>query len=123
MPRGNGTGPRGMGQMTGRGVGFCSGSTMPGYENPQIGRAIGVGFGRGRGFSAGGRGWRNCFFATRLPVWMRFGSSNAGHESPVQPDPEMEKQKLGAQVGVLERELDFLKKRLASLESGADDGQ
>ncbi|MBU4263260.1 MAG: DUF5320 domain-containing protein [Proteobacteria bacterium] len=31
MPRGQGTGPMGMGAMTGRAAGFCAGSSMPGY--------------------------------------------------------------------------------------------
>lgn len=34
MPFGNGTGPAGMGPMTGRGAGFCTGYPMPGYRNP-----------------------------------------------------------------------------------------
>ena len=31
MPRGDGTGPIGLGTMTGRGAGFCAGFKMPGY--------------------------------------------------------------------------------------------
>lgn len=46
MPRGNGTGPAGMGPMTGRGAGFCAGFGMPGYAN----RGDGGFFGRGMGF-------------------------------------------------------------------------
>lgn len=46
MPRGDGTGPRGLGPMTGRGAGFCTGYRAPGYMNFG-GR--GLGFGRGRG--------------------------------------------------------------------------
>lgn len=44
MPRGDGSGPMGMGPRTGRGVGFCAGSTAPGYMS------AGFGYGRGRGF-------------------------------------------------------------------------
>ncbi len=46
MPRGNGTGPNGLGSMTGRGAGFCAGYSAPGFTNP----IAGVGRGRGRGF-------------------------------------------------------------------------
>lgn len=46
MPRGDGTGPRGLGPMTGRGAGFCTGYRAPGYMNFG-GRSLG--FGRGRG--------------------------------------------------------------------------
>ena len=33
MPRGNGTGPAGMGPMTGRGAGYCAGFRIPGVLN------------------------------------------------------------------------------------------
>lgn len=34
MPRGNRSGPMGMGPMTGRGQGYCSGYDAPGYAYP-----------------------------------------------------------------------------------------
>ena len=43
MPRGDGTGPAGMGPMTGRAAGYCAGYGVPGYMNPVMGR-----FGYGR---------------------------------------------------------------------------
>jgi len=78
MPGGDGTGPQGMGPMTGRAAGYCAGYEDPGYANPvprgrvrsndqyyeaqpvpRIGRrfplARGVGF-PGRGPGRGGRG-------------------------------------------------------------------
>jgi hypothetical protein len=39
MPFGDGTGPAGMGPVTGRAAGFCAGYPMPGYMNPVGGRA------------------------------------------------------------------------------------
>jgi hypothetical protein len=39
MPRGDGTGPAGLGPMTGRVAGFCAGYSVPGYMNPVAGRA------------------------------------------------------------------------------------
>src|SRR6056297_3492046 len=53
MPAGDGTGPAGMGPMTGRAAGYCAGYSVPGYMNSVPRR--GAGFGRGRGF---GRGYR-----------------------------------------------------------------
>ena len=53
MPGGNGTGPAGVGPMTGRGAGFCAGYAVPGYANPVGGRGYGMGFGRGRGMGRG----------------------------------------------------------------------
>ncbi len=48
MPRGDGTGPMGLGPMTGRAAGYCAGFSAPGFINPMGGR---LGLGRGRGFS------------------------------------------------------------------------
>jgi len=65
MPGGDGTGPGGMGPMTGRAAGFCAGYQVPGYMNPVGGRGY---FGMGRG---GGWGRRNMFYATGVPGWAR----------------------------------------------------
>ena len=57
MPGGDGTGPAGLGPMTGRAAGYCAGYEVPGYATPTPGR--GLGFGRGRGFGRGmGLGFR-----------------------------------------------------------------
>ena len=57
MPGGDKTGPRNQGPMTGRGAGYCSGSSVPGFANPYVPR-YGLGFGCGRGWGRGywGRG-------------------------------------------------------------------
>lgn len=119
MPRGDGTGPRGMGRMTGRGAGFCAGYDMPGFANRFSGRGFGMGSGRGAGFfGGGGRGWRNCFYATGLPGWARFGGYGyAGFPAPdMRPDPAVEKQTLKAHADALETELEMIKQRLGALE-------
>jgi hypothetical protein len=67
MPGGDGTGPGGMGPMTGRAAGFCAGYPVPGYMNPVGGRGY---WGWGRG---GGWGRRNWYYATGLPGWQRAG--------------------------------------------------
>ena len=56
MPRGDGTGPRGMGPMTGRAAGYCAGSNVPGFANPAPGGGYGGGYGRGYGRGMGGWG-------------------------------------------------------------------
>jgi len=43
MPRGDGTGPAGIGPMTGRAAGYCAGYPVPGYMNPAP--RAGLGFG------------------------------------------------------------------------------
>ena len=40
MPGGDGTGPRGMGPMTGRAAGYCAGYPVPGFMNPMSGGAF-----------------------------------------------------------------------------------
>lgn len=108
MPGGDGTGPVGMGPMTGRRAGYCTGSPTPGYTNPG-GRGF---WGRGRG---GGRGWRHWFHATGLPFWARFG----GYATPQQqPNREMEKQALQGRADALQSELDSIKKRINEWEQG-----
>jgi len=60
MPRGDGTGPAGMGPMTGRAAGYCAGYPVPGFMNPYGGRGLGMAWGRGGGWGMGmawRRGW------------------------------------------------------------------
>ncbi len=111
MPGGNGTGPQGMGPMTGRAMGYCTGNSMPGYTNSGVGyNGCGFGRGRGRGMGGGaGRGFRNQFFATGLPGWARFGG--AGAAGPVD-----EKQLLSNQADALRSQLDGIQNRLTQLE-------
>lgn len=125
MPRGDRTGPRGMGAMTGRAAGYCVGSGMPGNANFMPGGGFGGGFGRcctgfGQGFGNGGRGRRNMFYATGLPGWIRFSGTAApqGYGALDQkPDPEMEKQVLKSRMQALQSELDLIKKRWGEIET------
>ncbi len=59
MPRGDRTGPEGLGPRTGRSLGFCTGSSTPGFtKGPGRGLARGRGRGMGRGLARGFRGGR-----------------------------------------------------------------
>lgn len=126
MPAGDGTGPRGMGPMTGRGAGYCAGYEMPGYANPVSGRGFGMGWGRGRARGGGwgrGRGWRHQYYATGLPGWARWGYAPAWGAPPVAgygpygaPTPEQEAEFLKAQAEGLKQELDAISQRIAELE-------
>jgi len=132
MPGGDRTGPRGMGPMTGRGLGYCAGADAPGYVNPAPGLGLGRGWwgggGRGRGRGGGGRGWRNWYYATGLPGWARYGSPPAwgygyapawGYGPYGQPMPEtQETELLKQQAEALKRELDAIAQRLEELEKG-----
>lgn len=69
MPAGDGSGPRGEGPMTGRAMGRCTGYPAGGYETAP-GRGAWNRF-DGFGRRGGGRGWRNRFYETGLPLWRR----------------------------------------------------
>lgn len=112
MPRGDRTGPMGTGPMSGRGAGYCAGFGVPGYANPALGRGFGMRFGRGRGSGGGCRGWRNMFYATGQPGWLRFSGPAAPYQKR---DPEIEKQALKNQAEALQSELEFIKKRLSEI--------
>jgi hypothetical protein len=131
MPAGDGTGPRGMGPMTGRGAGYCAGYDVPGYANPVSGRGFGMGMGWGRGGGWGGgrgrgrgRGWRNMYYATGLPGWARYGYAPVWGAPPAAaygpygapPTPEQETEFLKSQAEMLKEELDAISQRIAELE-------
>ena len=112
MPRGDGTGPMGMGPMTGRGLGLWRQGLADSWQPD------GLGFGRGRGGRGGGRGWRNMFHATGLTGWQRAAMAvSAPSAATVAPTAETEKQFLETQVEMMQSQLDEVKKRLAELET------
>lgn len=124
MPRGDGTGPAGMGPMTGRAAGFCAGYSVPGYANPVGGRGYG-GWGRGRGFRGGGWGRRNWYYATGAPGWARAAQGlpawgDPGAYAPGAPAPvsaEQERADLKQQAQYLQESLDTVNKRISELEN------
>ena len=114
MPGRDRTGPRGMGPMTGRGMGYCADAGAPGYANPGFGR----GFGGGRGWGGGGRGWRHRFYATGQPGWARGAYAyGPAFDYPPPPTPEQETQSLKSEAEWLKRQLDAISQRIEELES------
>lgn len=91
MPRGDGTGPRGMGPMTGRGMGRCSSGVRRG-----LGLAVGLGLGLGLR-----RGFRR--------FWNTDATSND------------ELSILKAQASTLEEDLSIIKEKINELESKEGD--
>ncbi len=108
MPRGDRTGPTGMGPMTGRGAGFCAGYSVPGFADAAPG---GLSFGRG------GRGRRNRFFATGQAGWMRggMGFRPFGAAAP-EFSPEEELRQLKQQADYLEKTLSGISDRIGRME-------
>ncbi len=111
MPGGDGTGPAGMGPMTGRAAGFCVGYQMPGYMNPVGGRGY-WGRGRGRGF-----GWGRAGYG-----WPAYGGAVGPYAyggAPYAPGltAQQELDGLKGQAEYLEDNLDGIKKRIEEIES------
>ena len=101
MPGYDGTGPRGMGPMTGGGRGYCAVPVDDFAGRPRIGRFFGRGGGRG-----GGRGRRNRYYATGLVGWQRSGFM-----------PEDEKEALRSEAELLKQELSDIQSRISALEN------
>ena len=91
MPMRDGTGPRGMGPMTGRGFGPCNPAGSAGWFGFSRGRGCGRGWGFGRGFC---RGW------------------GFGPGFNYNLTPEAERDILMKQKEILENELELIKKQL-----------
>ncbi len=111
MPGGDRTGPMGMGAMTGRGTGFCSGMDFFRNANAVPRGGFGMGPGRGIGFQRahGGRGWRNQYYATGMPGWMRSGPN----AEPASPD---DKNALKQRSQILQAELEAIQKQLDDMD-------
>jgi len=107
MPRRDGTGPMGMGSMTGQGTGLCAGFAASGYANST---EYSIGFGCRRGFG-------RTLCATRKPGCVRVGSPKyAGiYDSTVD-----EKKLLSRQAEFLGNQLEQVKKRLSNLKEDTE---
>ena len=107
MPGFDGTGPKGMGPMTGGGRGFCA-SMVTNSVSPFRDQRF---FGAGRG----GRGFRNCFYASGLPGWMRSGYGYPVGQSGF--TAENEAKGLKEEAEFLKRQLESVQNRIIELES------
>lgn len=124
MPRGDGTGPEGLGPMTGRGLGYCTGHSSPGFTKG-VGRGLARGRGRGigRGLARGFRGGRGRGFR-RAPLRAPLERSVPIRREPVETTQrayygeyteEDEIEDLKAYADQLEEELELVEERLDEL--------
>ncbi len=103
MPRGDKTGPEGLGRMIGRKMGRCVGNDTPGYTNTQ-GEA-GRGFGRGNGGGLG-RGYnRGRGFGMRFRNWFGWDTVEGNADISPKTSYENEIRILKDQVSALEKKL------------------
>ncbi len=122
MPWGDGTGPVGMGPMTGRAGGYCAGFNMPGFANPVPGRGFGFGRGRGRGFGRG-LGMRRGFGWGAMP-YRGFAPQYAPAPDPyAQISADQERQMLQQEANVLRESLSNIEQRLKDLEDREENAQ
>lgn len=101
MPARDGTGPLGLGSMTGRGMGYCAGYNIPGYANPMPGRGY-----WGHGF---GRGYRYGRYLAPYPYY------ETSYRPPYSSTQD-EKAILTEQAKEIENELKAVKERISELE-------
>ena len=119
MPGFDGTGPNGMGPMTGGGRGFCA-APVSGAGRPAGRRFFGYGRGfggGGRGFGGRGRGFRNMYYATGLPGRAGWG----GYYDPYYGSQELpakdELSMLQEEADMLKKEMEEIQNRIMELES------
>ena len=118
MPGGDGTGPAGMGPMTGRAAGYCAGYPVPGFMNPIPGGFGGRGFGWGRGGRGRGFGWgRGRWFGGFPGYGVPYAMPHAYGVPYAQPSREQTMDALKGQAEYLEDALEGIRKRLAELEA------
>ena len=110
MPGFDGTGPRGLGPMTGGGRGFCN-PYMGGMRSPFMGRGFGMGGGFGRGFGMGrgmGRWWM-----WQMPFSAWTGMPPLGPPMPLDQELNFFK----SQAEMLRQQLEQINARVTELES------
>jgi hypothetical protein len=112
MPRGDGTGPAGMGPMTGRAAGYCAGYGAPGFAN-----APGWG-GREFGYRGGfGRGWGRGSLRYGYPAGAYAPPPAAGPYAPPWGDSEAQMVALKNQARWLRESLSQIEEQIQALES------
>jgi len=124
MPRGDRTGPSGRGSKTGRGLGYCTGYSSPGYTKgrPRGGGGFGHGARRGSGFrslnSAPGPapiypGGTQVSGQERPAEQTQRRQTNPGVSGSNQNDPET--QNLRRKAEMLEKELEKIYREMEEL--------
>ncbi|MFW5741727.1 MAG: DUF5320 domain-containing protein [Spirochaetota bacterium] len=116
MPRGDRTGPNGMGPMTGRAAGFCARNGEAGFTTapgPFGWNRFGA-----RGFGRGAARGRGAGFGYGLGYGRGFGFAyGADAQAPPPPAPEQQREAIGTEIEALEQRIDYLKRELDAIDS------
>jgi len=121
MPRGDRTGPLGMGPRTGRAMGYCSGFDAPGFINPGLGSSagypsagLGLARGRGRAIPEYGMGMAWGPRGGRGRGYSSFSSySEAAPPAPLSADEE--RTFIEGSITALKSRIEAMEKRLSEL--------
>jgi len=119
MPGGDGTGPMGLGSMTGRAAGYCAGYSVPGYTNPIPGRGFGFGrgWGRGHGWGRRGLGWgRGRTWAYPYAYGVPYYRPAHGYPYGSEPTAKEEMDILKEQSDLLKQQLQDVQERIETLD-------
>jgi hypothetical protein len=128
MPGFNGTGPAGMGSMTGWGRGFCNPSRTadgpapilrPGYRGYGYGQGFSRGFGQGRCFKRGiGFGFgRGRGYGRGLDPRGGYPAPGRWYGESYAMNSQDELNMLKDEAGAMKKELDIINKRIEGLEA------
>ena len=110
---GDGAGPEGLGPKTGRGVGYCTGYTVPGSQNTTVPR---LGLGRASFQSRGGR-YSNIYKATGLTRLQRNATSTGTVNAQQTITQEQRLEALKKQADLLKNELGTITRQINEIES------
>lgn len=119
MPRGDRTGPQGMGPRTGRAMGYCSGFDVPGFMNPGPGGgggypSAGLGLARGRGRAMPGYGMGMAWGRTGGRGYRSFPNYPEGVVSaPL--SAEEERTAIEGTITAMKSQIEAMEKRLSEL--------
>ena len=124
MPRGDRTGPWGLGPRTGRAAGYCAGYPVPGFMNPIPGFGRGYGRGWGRGYGRGfgrrrGRRWLDYppqYPYAYPPPMIPVGAPPQSAEQELAAIKEYRKE-LEAEKADLEKEMNEAEARISELKT------
>lgn len=105
MPGGDRTGPEGLGRMTGRKMGLCTGNDTPGYNNPPVIPGRGYGRGAGRGFNRGANRGRGLGFGPGFRNRAVWDDNDEYTDPSIRTSVEKEIRMLRDQVNALEKKL------------------